>query len=525
MTQSIRRPGDSLHIKPLGKTTIPVKEVYTINEEINSGAFGVVCKTYHVSNPNEAYAVKVVSRHDANNDKEAFHEVTMLLCLKMVPNIVRLIDFYIEIDNIYIFQSLATGGDLLDRLTEKTTYKEIEAIELSKNILRALQSLRRHNVVHRDIKAENLLVKNHEDDVTVWLCDFGDSKILLDNGVGLRTMCGTPSYVAPEVVEGIGYRHEVDMWSFGCLIHLVLGGYLPFGDPDEDAGGIFQRSTTCDYDFDCDEIWNTISQEAKDLIDNCLKLDVHQRYTATQALSSDWLKNLDDSPKRRSKYKNIDENHIGENDNDNDNDVTRVCLNENLEEHIQSTNYQEPTSEDPTSATADITITDFEENSTNENDSVRDIKRYASMPDISEEIKTSLREHDVVTEMDADQLTENWSRKKKMGHQTQINWSMGGREMHWIRQPSIYTINRNKRSNPITTNQRNKANLNEKKVRHRKSNNRKKKKSSKNKKEIKKSKTEKKASKSNNMDDSCANKKTGKKGCGKKETSDDREEL
>jgi len=280
--------GDSLKSKPLGSCPYPIHDVYNIGEELNCGAFGVVCKANHKNvSSKEFFAVKIKDRHDQNDENDALHEVSMLLYLRSVPNIIGLIDFYMQDDKIYIFQNLAEGGDVLDRLTEKGTYSEIEVIQLANNVAQTVESLHKHFVVHRDLKPENLLLKNHFDDTQIWLCDFGDSKILPERG-GLLTFCGTPSFAAPELVEGKEYREEVDMWSFGCVLYLLLCGYSAFGDADEEPSIIYERSTQGDYDFNHDK-WNDVSTAAKDVISNLLKVDRSRRWTASQTLRCDWL--------------------------------------------------------------------------------------------------------------------------------------------------------------------------------------------------------------------------------------------
>lgn len=279
--------GESLKAKPLGSCKVPLNEIFNIGEEINSGYFGVVCKAYHKSNPEEALAVKIKDRYCDDDEEDAIKEVSMLLYLRYVPNVIGIVDFYINDDKIYVFQQLAGGGDVFDRLEEKKTYNEIEARALFTNVLNSVRSLHEHTVVHRDLKPENFLLRSTTNDTDIWLCDFGDARVVPESG-GLTTFCGTPSYCAPEIIDGVEYREHVDMWSLGCCLYLLLSGEFPFGNSDEDPSQVYERVMDCDFDFD-DAIWTGISKEAKNLISSLLIVSPKRRLTAAQASKHKWF--------------------------------------------------------------------------------------------------------------------------------------------------------------------------------------------------------------------------------------------
>merc|ERR1712048_111179 len=136
--------------------------------------------------------------------------------------------------------------------------------------------------VHRNIKPENFILKKMGDDSSCLLCNFDYSKILPDDGSGLSTFCGTPEYMAPEVLDSQTYWEKVDTWSIGCVIFLLLSGELPFGDSAEDGQGlVFERVAEADYGF-IGSKWDDISQDAKDLITNLFKIDSNERWSAAQ---------------------------------------------------------------------------------------------------------------------------------------------------------------------------------------------------------------------------------------------------
>jgi len=285
----IPRPGDSLRIESLDSSSIiPFDNIYILEEEINSGSFGVVYKAHHSTyNTEEALAVKVQDKSDEDGENNIIHEILLLRNLRDVANVIKLIDFYMDEERIYIVQELAKGGDVLDRLVKRETYTEHDVRELVRTLLKTIQTLHSRNIVHRDLKPDNLLLKDEFDDTQILLCDFGYAAFLpsIDED-GLSSFVGSSPYMAPEIVVGKKYREEVDMWSVGCIIYMLLSGNSPFGDEDDSC--LFDRILQSDYEFD-DECWGNISANAKSLISNLLIVDQKERWTASKALQSNWF--------------------------------------------------------------------------------------------------------------------------------------------------------------------------------------------------------------------------------------------
>jgi len=181
-----------------------------------------------------------------------------------------------------------TGGELFDRLVEKGSYTESDAAQLVKKVVSAVEYLHNHNIVHRDLKPENLLLKQKGDDLEVAIADFGLSKIV-GNQVMMKTACGTPSYVAPEVLNATGYGKEVDMWSIGVITYILLCGFPPFyGDSVPD---ILEMIREGNVNFP-DAHWSHISYQAKDFVGKLLVMDPSSRMSASEALKHQWLTGL-----------------------------------------------------------------------------------------------------------------------------------------------------------------------------------------------------------------------------------------
>jgi calcium/calmodulin-dependent protein kinase I len=219
---------------------------------------------------------------------------TELDVLKTVnhPHIVTLHDLFETNKNVYIITDLASGGELFNQLLQKGSYTEKDAANLVQQILKGVEYLHEHEIVHRDLKPENLLFSDKTDNPNLMITDFGLSKILKHHNDILMTACGTPGYVAPEVLRQTGHGKPVDIWSVGVITYTLLCGYTPFWG--EDQASLFDNILSGVYYFD-EECWSNISYYAKDLIDKMLTYDAKQRITASEALQHPWFQMADDN--------------------------------------------------------------------------------------------------------------------------------------------------------------------------------------------------------------------------------------
>ncbi|XP_051890419.1 calcium/calmodulin-dependent protein kinase type 1-like isoform X2 [Pristis pectinata] len=179
---------------------------------------------------------------------------------------------------------LVSGGELFDRILERGVYTEKDASSLIRQILEAVRYLHENGVVHRDLKPENLLYYNSDENSKIMISDFGLSK-MQDMGV-MSTACGTPGYVAPEVLHQKPYDKAVDCWSIGVIAYILLCGYPPFYEDTESK--LFARISKADYEFDS-PFWDDISEQAKSFIRHLLEKDPKKRFTCEQALRHPWI--------------------------------------------------------------------------------------------------------------------------------------------------------------------------------------------------------------------------------------------
>ena len=260
---------------------------YKLVDRIQKGSFGVVFTTIHKSTGQE-YAVKIIDRKmlKKKDDDGVYREVNAMKLLLDVPHIVQLIDFYETPHTFHVVQVYAKGGDVFDRLAKRVSYNENDARGLGVVLLQCLQAMHERKLCHRDLKPENLLLLHPENDSRILLADFGFTSLVPPDG--LKTRCGTPAFVAPEIIIGKPYGTEVDMWSAGCLLYMLIGGYPPF--QDESHRGLFRKIRAADFTFH-DKYWSNVSLDAKKLISQLLTVDTTFRLSAKQALGmSTWLR-------------------------------------------------------------------------------------------------------------------------------------------------------------------------------------------------------------------------------------------
>eukprot|EP00008_Paramoeba_atlantica_P012972 CAMPEP_0201495238 /NCGR_PEP_ID=MMETSP0151_2-20130828/52759_1 /ASSEMBLY_ACC=CAM_ASM_000257 /TAXON_ID=200890 /ORGANISM="Paramoeba atlantica, Strain 621/1 / CCAP 1560/9" /LENGTH=563 /DNA_ID=CAMNT_0047884089 /DNA_START=23 /DNA_END=1711 /DNA_ORIENTATION=+ len=258
------------------------------NEIIGKGAYalvqrGVFCET------GEAFAVKEISRKVIKKDRlEA--EVSILMRVRH-PNIVCLRYVSQTEQTLYLVFDLAERGDLLDHLSKfPGGYTEARAIEVATQMFQAVSYLHRSNIVHRDIKPENILIKN-ENPFQIQLTDFGLSKIL-EQDVETLSLAGSPSYIAPEIIENARYGFAVDMWSSGVVVFVLLSGKIPWTERHFQER--FQQIVRAEYNF-CSVEWNFVSPNAKNFISRLLVVDPERRMTAEEGLAHQWLMGKQDN--------------------------------------------------------------------------------------------------------------------------------------------------------------------------------------------------------------------------------------
>lgn len=267
---------------------------YDMKNQFAKGSFGTVWVASPKDKPEIEYAVKVIDRSllKEKDQESVLREVQVMKELQDLPNVIPLVDFLEEPRYLYMVQFYAQGGDLFRRLTQRKQYTEKDARDIAVVFFETLDDMHtKHKIVHRDLKPENLLMKDLLTE-TIYFADFGFARHVMEEG--LKTRCGTPAFVAPEIILGMPYMQPADMWSIGVILLMMLGGYPPFymEGCQSDLRMLFRKIRAGDFTFH-ESQWKLVSPEAKYLISRLLTVDPEYRYTARDALESDWVTKMD----------------------------------------------------------------------------------------------------------------------------------------------------------------------------------------------------------------------------------------
>ena len=181
---------------------------------------------------------------------------------------------------------LMSGGDLFDRIGKRKTYTENDARDLCRKMLESVRYCHENSVAHCDMKPKNLLLSDDDDDVEIKLSDFGFAARVYEPR-SISKQCGTPFFVAPEVLMRSPYDQQSDMWSVGVIMYLLLGGDLPFMGRTQKE--LFRSIVLGKYDFP-EESWSHVSDDARDLVKKLLVTDPSERLTSRDAMQSSWMR-------------------------------------------------------------------------------------------------------------------------------------------------------------------------------------------------------------------------------------------
>eukprot|EP00095_Tigriopus_kingsejongensis_P004505 maker-scaffold427_size174323-snap-gene-0.38 protein:Tk04505 transcript:maker-scaffold427_size174323-snap-gene-0.38-mRNA-1 annotation:"hypothetical protein DAPPUDRAFT_327956" len=261
-----------------------VEDKYILKDVLGTGAFSQVRLAESKDNPGTLHAIKVIDKKALKGKEDSLENEIRVLRRLDHPNVVKLLEAYESKSSVYLVMELVTGGELFDRIVEKGSYTEKDAADLIRQVLDAVAYMHREGVVHRDLKPENLLYQSQIEESKIMISDFGLSK-MEESGI-MATACGTPGYVAPEVLAQKPYGKSVDVWSIGVISYILLCGYPPFYD--ENDANLFAQILKGEFEFDS-PYWDDISDEAKEFIRQLMCVDVEKRLNCEEALKHAWI--------------------------------------------------------------------------------------------------------------------------------------------------------------------------------------------------------------------------------------------
>uniref|UniRef100_A0A3P9BVT0 non-specific serine/threonine protein kinase n=1 Tax=Maylandia zebra TaxID=106582 RepID=A0A3P9BVT0_9CICH len=262
-----------------------INEKYKVGKVIGDGNFAVVKECVERSTGQE-YALKIIDKARCCGKEHLIENEVAVLRRVRHPSIIQLIEVDETPTQLFLVMELVKGGDLFDAITSSTKYSERDASAMVFNLAGAIKYLHRMNIVHRDIKPENLLVCEYPDGTkSLKLGDFGLATVVEGP---LYTVCGTPTYVAPEIIAETGYGLKVDIWAAGVITYILLCGFPPFRSENNIQEELFDQILRGKLEFPSPD-WDTISLPAKMLISQMLQVNVDARFTAEEVLSHPWV--------------------------------------------------------------------------------------------------------------------------------------------------------------------------------------------------------------------------------------------
>ncbi|XP_030644422.1 caM kinase-like vesicle-associated protein [Chanos chanos] len=299
--QEVTKPEVTKHkdtvpeLLPDGAEVTPddIARCYDMGGVVGDGNFAVV-RECRVRGSAGTFAMKVVDKAKLQGRAHMIQNEIALLRSLAHPRLVRLLASHHTHSHVYLLMELVAGGDLFDAIAQNGRFCESTAGRMIRDISQALEYIHSKSIAHRDIKPENLLVQRHGDgSVNLKLADFGLAMVVTEP---VFTVCGTPTYVAPEILAETGYGVEVDVWAMGVILFVLLCGFPPFRSPDRDQDELFRLIRSGEVHF-ISPYWDPVSEGAKALVRALLEVDPRVRLTAHQALQHNWLQHtvaLDD---------------------------------------------------------------------------------------------------------------------------------------------------------------------------------------------------------------------------------------
>lgn len=273
-------------------------EFYNIQGKLGRGNFAVVRKVQRRSD-GMFFAAKIITKKTMRpKDLDLLGKEVRILKMLKHPNINQMIETFDTKHHLYIVLELLEGENLFENIVKRQVYTEKDAAHVVKQVARACVYMHARGIIHRDLKPENLvyLDKKHEQ---ICVTDFGLSKYMKPEESVTKTACGTPAFVAPEVLRQEEYGTQVDMWSLGTILYIMLCGYPPF--VEKNLPRLYKAIKRGNVVFN-KPYWDIISADAKSCVQGLLTIDIKKRLTPAELLRHPWIsakvrssKNLFDS--------------------------------------------------------------------------------------------------------------------------------------------------------------------------------------------------------------------------------------
>ncbi|XP_052815463.1 serine/threonine-protein kinase H1 homolog [Mya arenaria] len=273
---------------------------YDIKALIGRGSFSRVVRVENRLT-RQPYAIKMIDRVQG---KDVFESELKVLRRVKHQYIIQLVEVFETKDKVYMVMELATGGELFDRIIAKGSFTERDATRVLTMVLEGVAYLHGLGIAHRDLKPENLLYYHPGHDSKIMITDFGLSATIKGDSM-MRTTCGTPEYIAPEILARKPYTVQVDMWAIGVITYILLSGTMPFDD--ENRTRLYRLILKAKYSY-VGEHWKEVSDLAKNFIDRSLVISPTERINAAETLKHPWIVSMAATASNKNLHRTISHN-------------------------------------------------------------------------------------------------------------------------------------------------------------------------------------------------------------------------
>jgi len=260
-------------------------EFYSIQEKLGRGNFAVVRKVQRRSD-GKYFAAKIINKKTMKpKDLELLGKEVKILNMLKHPNINQMIETFDTKNHLYIVLELLEGENLFENIVKRRVYTEKDAANVVKQVARACEYMHARGIIHRDLKPENLVYLSVKQE-QICVTDFGLSKYMDQSQSQTKTACGTPAFVAPEVLRQELYGTQVDMWSLGTILYIMLCGYPPF--VEKNLPRLYKAIKRGKVVFN-KPYWDNVSEDAKNCVEGLLELDIEKRLSPARLLKHPWI--------------------------------------------------------------------------------------------------------------------------------------------------------------------------------------------------------------------------------------------
>jgi len=265
---------------------VDIRSIYVFEDLVGEGVYGKVRKAYRHDNPSKYFAIKSLHKKHINNQSLLEKELEILSSLDH-PNIIKFFEYYEDKEYFHIIMEYCSGQELFDKFKDSKFEESRTRLVIAK-IVYAIYYSHIQGIIHRDLKLENVIFENNNDDAQIKVIDWGLSTKFQKDTTRLSTKTGTPQYIAPEVFNGC-YDSQCDIWSIGVISYIIIAWKFPYKGTTVEVYQNSLKHDTVNYDY---PVFKTVSPHCIDFLKSCLQQDPTKRLTIKECFEHPWFNDV-----------------------------------------------------------------------------------------------------------------------------------------------------------------------------------------------------------------------------------------